>query len=73
MTEMHSRSSPTLNPKVLLNPKVRRHWHKQGKSLLANHTKDGHTCADDLQPNKRTCQIITLNSEDILHTWKDYL
>ena len=33
----------------------------KGKSLLANHTKDGHTCADDLKPNKGTCRVITLN------------
>ena len=45
----------------------------KGKSLLANQTKDGHMCADDLQPNKGTCRIITLNSEDVLRTWKDYL
>jgi len=45
----------------------------KGKSLLANHTKDGHTCADDVQPNKGISRIITLNSEDILRTWKDYL
>ena len=24
----------------------------KGKSLLANHSKDGHTCADDFQPNQ---------------------
>ena len=40
----------------------------KGKSLLENHMKDGHTCADDLQQNKGTCRIITLNSEDILRT-----
>ena len=45
----------------------------KGKSLLANHTEDGDTCADDLQQNKRTFRIITINSEDILRIWKDYL
>ena len=44
----------------------------KGKSLLANHTKDGHLRADSVQPNKWTSDYY-LKFKDILHTWKDYL
>ena len=45
--------------------------HKtQSSYKLTNPSK---THAYNLQMNKGTWQIITLNSEDILHTLKDYL